>query len=183
MSKITAAAILGVLLLAAVIVQVARSSADGTPAGSVLVVPATIATDDPVPIPQPACVLAGPAGDADPDQAVVVSGACEGSLSGTFTCVEGDETQYLSTARPLEERGKLVVTIVVPDYDGPGRYPESAVYAQVSGTEVAPRWANRKVPLRVDQDGSVDLHGAVIAPEPGTPAEGDITLTGQARCQ
>jgi hypothetical protein len=90
----------------------------------------------------------------------------------------------LSLDRRFGTRGQtFYLTIAIPDFDGPGPYPEGAAVAQVTGLGNVSRWSNRELRIHVAADGSVELGRAALAPELGTPASGRLTIAGRARCK
>jgi hypothetical protein len=175
---ISLAAVLAAAGLVVAIVAIGVSSASGTPAGSVLAEPLPVGGAARSPVRVTACSFA-PAGGTS---AIRAGGACSGRLTGAFACVKSGEFLALSTRRPLGARNVFYLTIVVPDFVGPGVYPESEGFAQIFGPANAPRWTDRNLLVVVDPTGSIELGRTVLAPEPGTPTVGRLTLVGQARC-
>jgi hypothetical protein len=175
---ISLAAVLAAAGLVIAIVAIGVSSASGTPAGSVLAAPLPVGGAARPPVPLTACSFAASGGTS----AIRVSGACSGRLTGAFACVKSGEFLALSLRRPLGARNVFYLTIVVPDFAGPGVYPESEAFAQIFGRANAPRWTDRKLLIVVDPAGSIELGRTVLAPEPGTPTAGRLTVVGQARC-
>src|SRR5439155_18777543 len=105
-----------------------------------------------------ACSLTGPHGPS----VVAVSGACSGRLHDTFACVKGGGVLALSVRRPLGGKADFYLTVVIPDFLGPGAYPEAEAFAQVVGPLDALRWSDRDVITRVDPTGSVELGRAIL---------------------
>jgi hypothetical protein len=162
--------------LTAAIVTTAIVGASGAPTQSVLVqrLPAS-----PVEVSAPSCSLAS-TGTAS---AIRVAGVCGGRLTGAFTCVERAKLLALSIDSPFGRRGQAFeLTIVISDRVGSGRDSEAGAVAQVTGLGNVSRWSNRKLRVRVAPNGSVELSRSVLAPEPGTPATGELVLRGRAAC-
>ena len=127
----------------------------------------------------PGCSLAA-AGSAS---AIRVSGTCSGRLTGAFTCTKEAELLALSIKRSFGRQGRaFYLTLVVPDFAGPGAYSDVAAVAQITGLRNVSRWSNRALHLRVGANGAVELDRTALAPEPGTPANGRLTLRGRASC-
>jgi hypothetical protein len=175
---ISLAAVLAAAGLVIAIVAIGVSSASGTPAGSVLAAPTPVGGATRPPGSLTACSFAAAGGT----RAIRVGGACSGRVTGAFACVKSGEFLALSLRRPLGGRNAFYLTIVVPDFVGPGVYPESEAFAQISGRTNAPRWTDRKLLVVVDPAGAIELGRTVLAPEPGTPTAGRLTLVGQGRC-
>ncbi len=173
---ITVAAAVAVTTLAGVIVATAITGASGAPARSVLVNRLSAA---PVAMSAPSCSLAS----GGTTSAVRVSGVCEGLITGAFTCVERAKLLGLSIESPFGRRGQAFqLTVVVSESAGAGTKSEAAAVAQITGLGNVSRWSNRKLTVRVGPNGSVELDRSVLAPEPGTPATGRLTLRGRAAC-
>jgi hypothetical protein len=175
---ISLAAVLAAGGLVVAIVMIAVSSASGTPEGSVLAAPAPVDGGASPSVSVPACMLA-PGGGPN---TIRVSGACSGILTGASACVRSPELLAFSLRRSLGVRNAFYLTVVVADYVGPGVYPESEAFAQIVGPAVSPRWTDRKVLVVIEPAGAIELGRSFLAPEPGTPAAGWITLRGQTRC-
>jgi hypothetical protein len=175
---ISLAAVLAAAGLVIAIVAIGVSSASGTPAGSVLAAPLPVGGAARPPVRLIACSFT-PAGGTS---AIRVGGACSGKLTAAFACVRSGEFLALSLRRQLRAGDAFYLTIVVPDFVGPGVYPESEAFAQIFGIANAPRWTDRKLLVVVDPTGSIELGRTVLAPEPGTPTAGRLTVVGQARC-
>jgi hypothetical protein len=112
-----------------------------------------------------------------------VSGICAGLLTGGFTCVERATLLGLSIDSPFGRRGQAFhLTIVISNSAGSGKYSEAGAVAQITGLGNVSRWSNRKLRVLVGSNGSVELGPSVLAPEPGTPATGRLTLRGRASC-
>jgi hypothetical protein len=177
--KLTLAAALGVAVLVATITLLAVSSAGGTPEGAGLAPSPAVPARPRVAPSVPACVLPGGRGPS----AVPVTGVCTGHLRGTFACLARlHEELTLSIRRPIGHGRVFNLTIVIPEYIGPGGYPESEAFAQITGTAHVPRWTHRETLTRVDPAGFVELGRTVLTPEPGTPAAGRILVIGHAEC-
>ncbi len=173
---ITVAAAVAVTTLAGVIVATAITGASGAPARSVLVNRLSAA---PVAMSAPSCSLAS----GGTTSAVRVTGVCEGSITGAFTCVERAKLLALSIDRPFGRRGQAFhLTIIVSGSAGTGTKAGAAAVAQITGLGNVSRWSNRTLAVRVGPHGSVELERGVLEPEPGTPATGRLTLEGRATC-
>ena len=173
---ITVAAALAVMTLAGVTVATAITGAHGAPARSMLVkrIPAA-----PIVVSAPFCSL--PSGGTT--SAIRVGGVCRGRLTGAFTCVERGKLLGLSIDSPFGRRGQAFhLTIVISNSAGSGTYSEAAAVAQITGLGNVSRWSNRRLRVRVGPNGSVELVRSALAPEPGTPATGRLTLRGRASC-
>jgi hypothetical protein len=72
--------------------------------------------------------------------------------------------------------------VLIPDYTGPGGYPESEAFAQITGPAESSRWTLRDAITSVSPNGTVALGRFVLRPEPGTPATGRLSMTGRAAC-
>ena len=174
----TVAAAIAFAALVVAIVVVARSSASGTPGG------ARIAAATPR---QGVGVAEGTLTDCalprggGPSR-IPLTGVCTGTLTAAFTCARSTEELALTIRRPLGGRNVFYLTILIPDFTGPGGYPESEAFVQVTGPPNALRWSRRDAITRVDPDGTILLGRFVFAPEPGTPATGQIRLHGRAAC-
>jgi len=178
-SAIGVAAVVATVVLAVSIAVTAVTSASGTPAGSVLVSPPRVVRTSQVDVTIPDCTLARSGAVSD----IELSGACDGHLTPAFACVEG-EVLALSANRPFGPHGqKFFLTLVVPEFEGPGSYSEVAAVAQITGLGNVSRWTNRELEVEVRDDGSVELSRTVLNPELGTPANGRITVAGRARCK
>jgi hypothetical protein len=175
---ISLAAMLAAAGLVVAIVAIGVSSASGTPEGSLLATPAPVDGAAPPSGPLPPCSLA-PAGGTS---GIRVTGACSGRLTGAFACVKNGDVLALSLRRPLGARNVFFLTVVVPDYVGPGVYPESEGFAQIVGPAASPRWTDRTLLVVVEPTGAIELGRSFLAPEPGTSAARWLTLRGQARC-
>ena len=174
---ITVAAIVGVAILVAAIVTTAITGASGAPTRSVRVgrIPPA-----PVEVSAPPCSLAG----AGTTSAIRLGGVCDGRLTGDFTCVERGKLLALSIDRPFGRRGQAFhLTVVIPDSSGAGRSSDAGAVAQVTGLGNVSRWSNPKLRASVGANGTVELARSVLAPEPGTPATGELTLRGRAACK
>jgi hypothetical protein len=174
---LTLAAIGAVAGLVVAVVAVAVSSASGTPGGG-LAAPSPGPGSGVRPLPPPACSLPS----ADGPSAIPVLGVCVGRLTDEFRCVRGAEFFALSIRRPLGEGNVFYLTVLIPDYTGPGGYPESEAFIQIIGPADPPRWTRRDAITSVSPAGTVELGTFLFAPEPGTPASGKILLTGRAVC-
>jgi len=175
---LTLAAIVALAAVVVVIVVVAVSSASGTPGGGALGAPAVRSGPAVRRLPSPTCSF----GSADGPSAIEVSGECTGKLTGEFRCVRNEEFFGLSIRRPLGRRDAFYLTVLIPDYAGPGGYPESEGFVQIIGPAEPLRWTRRDAITRVNGDGSVELGRFPFAPEPGTAATGKILLHGHAAC-
>jgi hypothetical protein len=175
---LTLAAIAAFAGLVVAVVAVAVSSASGTPSGSVLAGPSPGGGAQVRRLPPPACSLRS----GDGPSAIPVSGACTGRLTAEFRCVKSGEFFALSIRRPLGRGHVFYLTVLVPDFTGPGGYPESEAFVQIIGPANPPRWTRRDAITRVSPAGSVELGRFLFAPEPGTPATGKILLHGHAAC-
>ena len=174
---LTLAAILAFAGLVVAVVVVAVSSASGTPGGELAA--ASGSTGPGVHgVPPPACSLAG----GDGPSSIPVSGVCHGRLTGEFRCVRNPEFFALSIRRPLAGPNVFYLTVLIPDYTGPGGYPESEAFLQIIGPAHPPRWTRRDAITAVNPEGSVELGTFHFRPEPGTPATGEILLHGHAAC-
>jgi hypothetical protein len=171
-------ALLSAAGLAVAIVAIAVSSASGTPEGSVLAAPPPARGAVPSPESLPACSLARGRTPAR----VRVDGACSVGFRGAFECVRSPDVLALTMRRAINPRAAFYVTLVVDDYAGPGVYPESKAFAQISGRPNVPRWSGRTALVVVEPSGSVELGRTYLAPEPATPATGYLALRGQSRC-
>ena len=177
--KLGLVALLGVAVLAATITLLAVSSAGGTPSGSELAPDPPAATGPRVAPAVPACVLPKTGGPSR----VPVTGVCRGGLRGEFSCLARlHEELTMSIRRPIGHGRVFNLTIVIPDYIGPGGYPESEAFAQITGAAHVPRWTHRDTITRVDPSGFVELGRTVLRPEPGTPAAGRMLVLGHAVC-
>jgi hypothetical protein len=175
---LTLAAILAFAGLVVAVVVVAVSSASGTPEGSVLAGPSPRGGAGVDHLPPPACSLRG----AEGPSSIPVSGVCTGRLTGAFRCVRGEDFLALSISQPLSRGDVFHLTVLVPDFTGPGGYPESEAFLQIIGPADPPRWARRDAITSVSPEGTVELGTFLFAPEPGTPATGKILLHGHAAC-
>jgi hypothetical protein len=175
---LTLAAIVAFAGLVAAVVVVAVSSASGTPGGSVLGAPSPRGGPQVRHLPPPACSFE----IADGPSAIPVSGACRGRLTGEFRCVKSEELFSLSIRRPLGKGNVFYLTVLIPDYTGPGGYPESEAFISIIGPADPPRWTRRDAITAVSPEGFVELGTFLFKPEPGTPASGKILLTGRAAC-
>jgi hypothetical protein len=88
----------------------------------------------------------------------------------------------LSVRVPIGGRNALFLTIVVDGFDGPRVYPEAEAFAQIAGSAQSPRWTRRGLKVRIGPSGAAELGSVQLAPEPGTPASGRLTLGGSAAC-
>jgi hypothetical protein len=163
---------------AAAIVAIAVSSASGTPGGSELATPRPSGGSPPAHVAIPPCRLAASGGASD----ITVSGACTGRLTETFACARNGGLFALSVRRPLAGRNVFYLTIVIPDFVGPGGYPEAEAFGQIVGPPNTPRWTDRDVAVRLDPTGSAEVARTLLHAEPGTPATGRIILLGHAAC-
>jgi hypothetical protein len=175
---VSLAAVFATAGLVCAIVAIGISSVSGTPEGSVLAAPLPGGGAAHSSGSLPACSLA-PVGGA---RRLRVGGACSGALPGGFACVRSEELLSLSLRRRIDARNVFYLTVSVPDFAGPGVYPESQAFAQIFGPATAPRWTARKALVVVEPDGSIELGRAFLGPEPATPAAGFVALRGQARC-
>jgi len=177
--KLWASVLLATAALAGVVCYTALSSASGAPTATLLS-RAARGSGAPVRPARLACSVAeGGAGSS-----VRLRGACSGVLGGTFACVNEGEVQAVSIHRPLPGGRGFYLTVVVPEFEGPGTYSDDVVSAQIVDAGDGPRWANIDygIPIVATRDKTFELGSATLLPEPGTPATGVITLAGTARC-
>jgi hypothetical protein len=170
-----------VAALVAVIVSAAVSSADGAPRGAILTSAPAVA-DPPL---QHAHLPACSVGDAEGSSALVLAGSCAGRLSGGFRCVNEGEVQAVAVRRRLPAGRTLYLTIVIPEFEGPGVYAQDDVSAQVVGRGAATlRWTNLNDGVEIDatRPGVYALEPGALLPDPGTPTSGVITISGRVRC-
>jgi hypothetical protein len=152
----------------------ASVSAAPTKAGILVSAPSPSPTKPPA----PATSVCAPSGTGG----VALSGACRGAVD-TFSCISVTDDLYLSARRPMDGEHVLYLTINVESYrHHPGEYAGIQAFLQVTGPSVIPTWSNRGFTARVTSDLEVDLGQQVLAADPGTGADGTITLSGSARC-
>ncbi len=170
----TVAATVAVGLLVAAIVTTAITGANGAPARIVLAarVPA-----EPVGVSAPPCRLAA----AGTTSALRLGGVCDGRVTGGFTCIDRGTLLGLSIDRAFGMLGQAFhLTIVIPETAG--AVSGAGAVAQITGLGNVSRWSNPNLRVQVEPSGSVELGRTVLAPEPGTPATGLLTLRGRAAC-
>ena len=179
--RLSAAALIATVGLAGLVVFLAVSSADGAPSGVLLTQSPKVA-DPPLPrVPFGGCRTAASGGDGS----VAVTGTCSGELTGAFTCVNEGEDEALSIRRPTADGDAFYLTIVIPEFEGPGHYWQDEVTAQLVGPKSTPRWTNLDYGVQIDatHPGAFVLGQGVLLPQPGTPASGVITVQGKAECR
>jgi hypothetical protein len=172
---ITVAALVAVVALVAAIVTTAVTGASGAPAHSMRVsrVPAVA-----IEVSAPPCSVA-PAGTTS---AIDLGGVCDGRLGGAFKCVERPDLLALSIEQPFGRRGATFeLTIVISGFHGRGTYA-GGVVAQVTGLGNVSRWANRRVRVAARSGRLIEVERSALAPEPGTPATGSVSIGGRAEC-
>lgn len=178
--RLWAASVVAAAGLLAVIAITALSSADGAPRGSLLARPATVAGPEVRHVRLGACSATGGEGASS----IRLEGPCAGLLTGGFTCVRAGELQAISIRRPVGHGYAFYLTIVIPEFKGPGDYSQDDASAQVIGPVNTPRWTSLGfgIEIHATQPGVFELGEGVLLPEPGTPATGVITLSGRAVC-
>jgi hypothetical protein len=170
--------------LVAVVVVTAVSSSAGAPRGAILVRSAH-GSDPANPSPDRlrlgACRTAGGLGGSS----LRLEEQCGGRLTGNFTCVNEGEDQALSIRRPVADGAAFYLTIVIPEFEGPGDYSQDDVSAQLVGRGETLRWTNLNDGVEIDatRPGRYELAQGALLPEPGTPTTGVITLSGSAVCR
>jgi hypothetical protein len=174
-------AIISTAGLVALIAFTAVSSSDGAPRGSVLAAPAKVL---PTLIDAEAlgdCTTTGGAGPSS----IRMSGSCSGLLTASFGCVRAGDLQAISIRQRAGRGLVFYLTIVIPEFEGPGHYSQDVASAQVIGPANTPRWttSGSHIAIEVTPDGVFELGQGVLLPEPGTPATGVITLEGRAVCR
>jgi len=127
------------------------------------------------------CTL--PVSDVPPTSGFRVGGECTADLTDT-TCTPREEDLYVSGAVVVDGAEKeLVVTLLVPGFDGPGTYPNAQVVAQMTDSAIVPRWVGRPVTAQVDASGRVTVDSTTLEPEPGTPSQGTMAFSGSVVCE
>ena len=169
---------LSVAGLSAATLGTALLSAGGSPEGAVIAAPSQLRSPLAVHPFRGGCSPARGSGAST----IRLAGACNGAIAAGFACVGSDESRTLSVRVPIGGRNALLLTIVVDGFDGPGVYPEADAFAQIAGPAESPRWTRRGLQVRIGPSGAAELGSIQLAPEPGTPASGRITLGGSAAC-
>jgi len=179
--RLSAAAVIATVGLAGLVAFLANSSADGAPNGVLLTQSPKVADPPLAGVDFGGCRTAGSSGTGS----LVVSGTCAGKLDGAFTCVNEGEDEALSIRRPVANGDVFYLTIVIPEFEGPGNYWQDEVTAQLVGPRNTPRWTNLDYGIQIDatHPGVYDLGQGVLLPQPGTPASGVITVRGRAVCR
>jgi len=112
-----------------------------------------------------------------------LSGECSATIAD-LTCTPRSEDLFVTGVYSLDGDEKdLVVTALVPGYDGAGDYDDVQVVAQVTDVAVVPRWSTRATVAHVDDRGVVSIDRVVLRPEVGTPSSKNIAFQGVATCE